>query len=628
MKKVIYLFSGITCLLCQSVVAQVVTDTLSLNEISVTASKTKIELLPLDVTTVKKEIIENSAETSLLPILVNNVSGLFVTERGLAGYGVSGGAAGSVNIRGVGQSNKVLFMIDGQPQWAGVFGHSLADTYVANGVERVDVIKGPASLLYGSGAMGGVINIITKRANEDGFQGRARAMAGSYTTQKFDVAASVRKGKLGASFSGQLDRSNGIRERSAFWEANEFMQLQYDMNSNWTTGANVSLTQSRAENPGTLQDPLLDMWTYIKRGTASVYLKNSYANTNGGVQAYLNWGHHEVDDGYAPGATPRNYLFHSYDYNGGFTIYQTVNPWVGNHLSVGFDFQQWGGETWNTLKEDGERQEGINRHENELGLYAMMQQSLANDLISLNAGVRFQHGSQYGNIWIPQAGFIFNPWSDGKLKFSFGKGFRAPNLRELYMYAPANPDLKPEEMNNYEIELSQSFLQRKITASLALFYIDGRNLIQTGMTDGRPLNMNTGKFKNKGLEMSLGYMINRNWHILSNYSYLNTDNKTLIGAPEHKLNISVDFNACGWSMTLSSNSIWDLYTGACTVDGVQKPVIHNYSLLNYKLGYTFSGKGSFMPFIKMDNITNAKYDIIYGCPMPGFTIMGGIEIKI
>ena len=98
-------------------------------------------------------------------MLQNRIPGIFVTERGLAGYGVSGGGAGAVSIRGVGGGNKVLFLIDGQPQWAGVFGHSLPDTYVTNDIQRVEVVSGPSSLLYGSGAMGGSVNLITRRAS-------------------------------------------------------------------------------------------------------------------------------------------------------------------------------------------------------------------------------------------------------------------------------------------------------------------------------------------------------------------------------------------------------------------------------------------------------------------------------
>ena len=181
-------------------------DTTFLRDIVVTApAKTNVELTPMDVT-----------ESSLLPIMVNKVSGLFVSERGFAGYGISGGAAGTVNIRGVGQGNKVLFMIDGMPQWAGVFGHALPDTYVSNGVERVEVVKGPSSILYGSNAMGGSVNIITRRQREDGYYGKARAMFGSFSTQKFNLSTGFRKGKFSGTIAGNLDRSNGNRKGSDF----------------------------------------------------------------------------------------------------------------------------------------------------------------------------------------------------------------------------------------------------------------------------------------------------------------------------------------------------------------------------------------------------------------------------
>lgn len=149
------------------------------------AAKAPVPLLPLNVKIVGSATIDNSGETNVLPVLQNHIPGMFVTERGLAGYGVSGGGAGTVSIRGVGGGNKVLFLIDGQPQWAGVFGHSLPDTYVTNDIQRVEVVSGPSSMLYGSGAMGGSVNLITRRATEEGISGSVRAQGGSYGTQKY-----------------------------------------------------------------------------------------------------------------------------------------------------------------------------------------------------------------------------------------------------------------------------------------------------------------------------------------------------------------------------------------------------------------------------------------------------------
>lgn len=86
------------------------------------------------------------------------------------GYGVSNGAAGGISLRGIGGSptTGLLVLIDGHPQYMGLMGHPIADAYQSMLAEKVEVVRGPASVLYGSNAMGGVINIVTRRQREDG----------------------------------------------------------------------------------------------------------------------------------------------------------------------------------------------------------------------------------------------------------------------------------------------------------------------------------------------------------------------------------------------------------------------------------------------------------------------------
>lgn len=597
-------------------------DTVRLGELVVEGvAKTDVKLLPLNVTEIGRHDIDRTTSSTLLPTLARHVPGLFVTERGVSGYGVSGGSAGAVNIRGVGQGNRVLFLIDGQPQWAGLFGHSLPDTYVANGIERVEVVKGPSSLLYGSNAMGGSVNLITRRQTADGLSGRARAMFGSYSTQRFDLGAGYRKGKAAVTAGAHLDRTNGYRRNSAFWEADGFARAEYNPTSHWQAAAGVHLTRSKADNPGTIQAPLLDMWTDISRGTASVAVKNRYAVAEGGVQAALNWGRHKVDDGHAPGTAPRDYIFHSADRNIGVSLFQTLRLWQDNALSLGVDFQHWGGRAWNTGKETGD-DTAIGHHTaNEVAGYVMMQQSLLRDLLTLNAGVRLQHGSAYGNIWVPQAGLIVRPYKGASVKLSYGKGFRAPNIRELYLYPPHNPDLRPEYMYSYEAELRQHLSPARLDLGLALYYIDGRNLIQTVMRDGRPLNVNTGAFVNKGIEFDASWHPADAWSLTAGYSYLHTDNRDLTGAPRHKLDATLDFTPGALSVTLGSTSVWGLRTGAADRH------MENYSLLNLRAAYTVRAHVRLTPFISMENITACRYEIVAGCPMPGFTIYGGAEIN-
>lgn len=625
MKKLILPILGLVSLTGYSQ-SQPGDTTTYLQELLVTSpAKTNVALTPLDVTTVTSEEINKSTETSLLPVLQNRIPGFFVSERGMAGYGVSGGAAGTVTIRGVGGGNKVLFMIDGMPQWAGVFGHALSDTYVANGVERVEVVKGPSSLLYGSNAMGGSVNIITRKHYSEGFSGRARAMFGSHYTQKFDLSTGFRKGKFSTVLAGQLDRSNGNREGMDYWLANEFINMQYSPSDHWNIGTNVDMTQSKANNPGSLQMPMTDMWTNIFRGTGSVYVNNSYDMVHGGIQGFINWGHHDVDDGYTIGEDPTDYIFHLNDYNMGFSLFETINPWTGNDLSVGIDFQHWGGRIWNTYKEDDVHFSQNRAHINEIAGYLMMQQGFVRDMININAGVRLQHNSEFGNVWVPQAGFIIRPQKLSEIKFSFSKGFRSPNIRELYLYRPQNPDLKPEELLNYEISYRQTLLNGDLNFGLALYFIDGKNLIQTTMINGAPINVNSGKFKNKGFELDATWRFCKYWTLYGGYAYLHTNNMQILYAPKNKLDLSLTYAPGNFEFTLQNSNIWRFMSQNDLNNEYVKQ--KGYSLLDFRAAYTTPTKVPVTFFVKADNILNKKYDIVYGFPMPGITVMGGAEFK-
>lgn len=591
-----------------------------LGEVSVVekVAKAPVALLPLDVRVIGEDVIARSMRPNVLPVLENRVPGMFVTQRGLAGYGVSGDAAGSVSIRGVGGGNKVLFMIDGQPQWAGVFGHALPDTYVANDIDRVEVVSGPSSLLYGSGAMGGSVNLITRKAGAEGISGSVRAQGGSYGSMEYSGKIGYRRNSLRALAAASYESSDGSRRGMGYWLANQYASVSYGFSSHWEAGANAMMTETRADNPGSADRALpLDMWTRQVRATAAIYVKNNYSITSGGLQAYYNTGKHDIDDGLDRQNRPRTYLFHSKDYNTGFTLYQTVRPFNGNDLSLGVDFKHYGGRAYNTDKTDGKESPIVDKHVNEVGAYAMMQQAFLAGRLSLNAGVRLEHSSQFGNEWIPQAGFIGRPLDCLQVKFSYGRGFRSPTIRELYMYGPKNPDLRPERADNFEVELRGSLFDRRLDLGLALYYIKGDNMIQTISVDDRPLNVNTGSFINKGFEIDASFRIGPEWQVSANYAYLHTDTR-ILAAPKNKLFGEVRFTPGHWDFAVELLGIWSLKTEKTT---------ENYALLNARASYTFSLKTPLTLFVRGENLTAASYQINYGFPMPGATVMAGAELK-
>lgn len=603
--------------------AEEIDSIIPLETVVVTANKIEVNRnnVPLSISVINRQEIEASSESALLPVLTQRVPGLFVTEKGITGFGVSSGAAGAVNIRGVGQSNKVLMLFDGQPQWAGIFGHALPDTYVASDVERVEVIRGPGSLLYGSNAMGGVVNIITRRHSQVGRRTQARIMYGSYNTQKYMINNGYNIGNFSSFISINHDRTDGHRPDSKFHITNGFANLGYSLSEHYKVNGSVSLAQYKYQNPGAVNNPLIDNIMDILRGTTSLALENNYAKSSGALRLFYNWGNHKINDGYKIGGQPLPYRFRSDDHNYGVLLYQSFRLLKGNSFTVGVDYKNWGGHAWNDFIEDGKQEEIIDKTVNEVAGYAIMQQDLFN-ILSLNAGVRYEHNSTYGGEWVPQAGLALRPFEGNTIKASFSKGFRSPNIKELYMYGRKNADLKPENMLNYELSIGQYWLEGKLFAELTGFFIDGKNAIEDkNDANGRPLKSeNTGTFTNKGIEFELAYTPIQKLSFDANYSYLHTS-KALLAAPEHKAFFNVTYSPGRFVFNVNVQSIFDLYINT------QEHLKENYTLLNAKAMYRFGtpDKGLNL-FVKGENLTATRYSINQGFPMPKAIIMGGIDI--
>lgn len=616
MKKVKWIVSALLVSgVCSAAEPLAVDSLIQLQGVVISANKIEVNRnsVPLSISVIGRSEIERTSESALLPVLSHRVPGLFVTQKGITGFGVSEGSAGTINIRGVGSGNKVLVLFDGQPQWAGLFGHSLPDTYVASDVDKVEVIRGPGSLLYGSNAMGGVINIITRRHHKEGRRTQARVMYGSYNTQKYMVNNGYNIGNFSSFISINHDRTDGHRADSKFHITNGFLNLGYRFNEHYKATGSLSLAKSWNQNPGMVSNPIYDNTMDILRGTTSLAFENNFEKTSGAVRVFYNWGHHDINDGYHAGEEPQQFMFVSDDHNVGAMIYQSFRLFPGNSFTLGIDYKNWGGKA-----EKGEPL--VDKTVNETAGYFIMQQDLW-DMLSLNGGVRYEHNSMFGGEWIPQIGATVRPIEGNAIKASVSKGFRSPNIREMFMFPPQNPDLQPESMWNYEISVSQSLLGGKLFGELTLFYIDGKNLIQTVPQEGRaPLNINTGAFTNKGVEVEINYQILPNLAVNTNYSYLHQSNP-INGAPAHKLYAGVSYMPGRFSFDVYTQSIWGLFTdAACTHE-------EDYAVLNARAAYRFGTEEKGLSlFVKGENLTATRYSINDGFPMPKAIVMGGIDV--
>ena len=599
-------------------------DTIRLDEVIVTGSMPKVNLrnLPMSISVITENQIEARKDNSLLPLLNEEVPGLFITQRGVMGYGVAGGAAGGMSIRGIGGAPTagVLVLIDGHPQYMGLMGHPLADSYQSMTTERVEVVRGPASVLYGSNAMGGVINIISKQQKQDGIHNSARLMYGSYNSLSAEVASGGKHGKYSSSLNLGYNRSDGHRENMEFEQFNGYARIGYDISGNWKSFADLNLSKTLSSNPGTIAKPIIDNDADIVRGVASAVIENEYAHTSGALKFFYNFGTHDINDGYS--ATPSSFVdtrFNSKDMMLGFTAYQSYSFFRGNKTTAGFDFQRFGGEAVQRYPFNAERDSTLaDVSINNVAGYVNIQQSVFNNKITFNACIRLDHHELKGSEWIPQLGLSYSPTPYTSLKAIMSKGFRNPTIREMYMFPPQNPDLEAERLMNYEISLLQSFPDARVSMGVNLFYIKGDNMIITIPVEGRPLNINSGEVENKGFELTLNYHATEKLRLSANYSLLDMTYK-IVGAPEHKFYVSANYTYNKWNFSSGIQYLGDLYT---TV--ILEPLKENVLLLNARINYQALEWMNL--FMRGENLLDSSYEVNAGYPMPGITLFGGIGL--
>lgn len=602
-RTIIIILSGLFCV--QLILAENrLKDSVQLEELVVTGAKfeTSRKLIPFSVSQISAQNIQQSGHYNVLQTLSAYVPGIFITERNILGFGVATRGSGAINIRGVGSApnTQVLVLIDGHPQYQGIFGHPLPDAYVASDVEKVEIIRGPASVLYGSNAMAGAINIITKKQEKEGLSASVNAVYGSYNTQKYAGTVGFKREKFNFFASVNHGRTDGTRENTDFRITNGYLKGGYDFNKNWKISADVSLAQYNANDNGSVHSPFpfnID----VLRGKTSLSVENKYGKIEGAFKLYHNFGEHVLSDGFV-----------SSDRNSGLMLYQTYHLFSNTNITAGFDAKQLGGIARNP---EAVPPIEMNKTVNELAGYAFLHQKLL-EIVDLNAGLRLEHNSVFGSEWVPMAGLSARVSANSNLKASVSKGFRSPTIMELFLYAP-NPELKPEKMMNYEIGWLQSFFDNKLNTELTAFLSNGENMIQVvGMP--YPKRQNIGTFRNRGIEFAARYSFNNQLYIHANYTFLDME-KVVVAAPRQQLNLGVNYHYKIFNINLSARHINKLYAS------VNQERIQNFTLLNARI--SAKPYKNIEVFIAGHNLLNETYEINYGYPMPGINFHGGLNVS-
>jgi outer membrane cobalamin receptor len=593
------------------------TKTYHIGEVVVTGSNnaTSRNKLPYTVSIVKSSQLESAGPSQLLSAISAQVPSLFVSERNIFGFGVSTGGSGGIKIRGIGGSptNGILMMVDGQPQFAGIYSHHVADFYENEYVDHVEVLRGPGSVLYGSNAMGGVINIITKNVNTDGVHTMLTSQYGSYNTWLSSLTNTIRYRKFSSLVSLGYDRTDGTQDNFDFRQGSMYAKLGYDFSNQWKLNADYSLMNFIGNDPiyPKLSHPeSTDIYHQnITRGESSLTLSNYYDNTNGCMRVYYSYGNHFIED-------PNH--FHSIDDRFGILAYQNLNLWHDASATLGFDFDTYTGKipmSGGKPYTEGSMTTISRKNITEYSPYITLSQNLFSGILNVNAGLRMANSNHFGSQWIPQGGFVIHPADGWLIKASLAKGFRNPSFREMYLYKMANPDLDPEKMMNYEVTVGKTF-SRYFSFDVTGYYSKGDNMIQVVNMK----NVNTGEFINKGIEITANSQPTDKLSLRATYSYLHTSLNDLTAAPKNQYFLGVGWQAIPkLHIDAELRGIGGLY--------VSDDMKHqNYILLNLKTSYMVN---SFLElFVKLDNITDADYTINRGYKMPGFTAFAGFKLKL
>jgi len=556
---------------------------------------------PIPVAGANLEIDRGGART-VLDAVDRVVPGAFVTRRGVMGYGIATNGTGGVSIRGIGESPNtgVLIVVDGRPDFQGLMGHPLPDFYSLSDAGSVTVVEGPASVLYGSNAMGGVIEVKNWTPPE-GMSTRLTTSFGSYYTGQHRLSHGARFRRGFYSLNAGIAHTSGDRPSSAFRNQDGTVTAGYDLSEVWRASVEGRYGHFHVEDPGPVTAPLANSYARVGRGGFSANLENATSRTWGYLRGFSSHGLHYITDG-----------FRSADRTTGFRLDQNVALTPHVLLEAGSDVVDYGGRARNVKTPLDYGSHGLTSAAG----FSRAQWSVTGRL-RLRSGVRYQSDSVFGSITAPEFGVNYRLADGYAVSVDVAKGFRNPTIRELYLFPAPNPLLKPERVWNYQTTL-QAHPLNTLTASITGYYADLSNLI---VVTGRYPNvklLNSGTALNRGLETTLRWRAQKRVVVQSGYAYLRSTNLAPY-LPANKFNYGVELDA-GRAF---------VYFGGVSAGKRWANTQHTSQLGAYTLGtlkLTVPVNRRWRVFTMVDNLFDRRYEIVPGYPMPGVNAAGGLTV--
>lgn len=526
----------------------------------------------------------------------------FVLENKVLGYGVGEMGAGILNLRGLGgkPNTGVLVLLNGHPDFMGIFGHPLPDVYGMDDIQRVEILAGPASTVFGDHAMGGVVNLVT----EPDYSQRVRLNmeGGSYGMFSYGLTFTEKIRKNGFFFTLRRQKTDGHISQSSFESWHFQGGWQYQINSVWSLGVQGRYVPFKFDDPSRDKDLLgLGAYANIKRGMAEISLQNRSKKLRGSFQLYSNMGHHEFFDG-----------FQSNDYSYGFSAYQFYRFTSAFWLSGGMDALYYGGKAHNDFAKLPNGRPIVNPETHDLSSLGIYTMAFYAPLPQLNvkAGLRYQYNSLPISNVSPFAGISYSTSEGWQFYANYQTGFRTPTITELYLFPSANRNLKEEKTQGVELGVSYrpNFHSQ---FRLTVFKNKAENLIQAlpNSTPPPPTVFENGPNSEPwGMEASARYEILPGVLTQIAYGYLNPDFLTAYN-PKEQIKYAFFIQKPHYYVTLYGKYVEKLFAG----NNEQMP-LPDYNVVNAQIGLRAKNLEMYVRFL---NLLNRTYYSRLGYVAPG-----------
>lgn len=612
----------------------------NLSEVVVTATRTPNQSLELanSITVIDSKEIASKNSINLYDLL-NNEYGLSLSSQGGAG------TLTNVYMRGS-NSNYILVLVDGielnlNNDPTGVFDFS---SFPIDNIERIEILRGPQSAIYGSDAMAGIINIITNKGNvNSGFS--FSAMGGSYKTYRFNALSSGRIDKINYSVSLSRHGSDGFSAANKKYgntENDGYLKDQFISNLGYQLSANISnnmffryiKSKSDLDQSGKFGDDPTFIYNLeeinLNNETRFKLFDDSWSKKVS-VSFLRNVRKYKFDE------TPNNPASSRSLYDGRkYKIDWQNNIQISssNQLSFGLDFQYDEAQS-EYLYFSSFNYESIfpKMHSKIFGGYILDQMKFGESFF-ITTGIRTDKHDKFGTSTTYQIAPAMIFWESGtKVKLTIGTGFKSPSLFYLYDPAFGNKDLKPEKSLGIDFGFEQYFWNENFSFGTTFFVNYFKEMFGFDPNTFRTVNIN--KAQTNGIEFFAKCKLSDNLLLKSNYTFtkafdksegITTEEENLLRRPEHKASVFVIYD-----LNEKINSSFEIiyvgkrYDKDFSSFPATRVTLDAYLLINFATSYKLTDYLEI--FGRAENILNSEYEEVFGYGTPGISFYAGITLK-